>query len=203
VLPFLDSTNKICGTQIVVGTGRSAQVFVIEKAEERASNRVSKIPLTKNQGYKLYKDESTLEYSAIMGYSHLTKAMQHDLSLNDQDRIEILEDSVRAVLNSVIFDPTVPVPVEAKDRNYNEKFLKYIDIGRGVEIFDWFSVVSLKSTSEDLQDLLEQSRRPAGTEPERYAATSQLSFLSLLERVLIHELAYQDNYAHQVSSLDG
>jgi len=31
-----------------------------------------------------------------------------------------------------------------KEKDYNEEFLKNIDIGRGVEIFDWFSITSLK-----------------------------------------------------------
>lgn len=74
----MDSTNRICGTQIILGTGQNAQLYVIEKSEERASNKMCKIPLTKNQGYKLFKDESTFEYSAVLAYTHLTKAMQHD-----------------------------------------------------------------------------------------------------------------------------
>lgn len=164
----MDSTNKICGTQIVVGAGANAQLFVLEKSEERSSNRMSKIPLVKNQGYKLFKDECTHEYSAIIAFTQLTKAMQQDVCLNDQDRIEILEDSVRSVLNAVVFDPTLPVPSEIKDRNYNEQFLKYIDIGRSVELFDWFSVVSLKCNSDDLDELLERSRRPADFERERF-----------------------------------
>lgn len=168
VIPFMDSTNKICGTQIIIGTGASAQLFVLEKSEERSSNRMSKIPLVKNQGYKLFKDECTHEHSAVIAFTQLTKAMQQDVCLNDQDRIEVLEDSVRSVLNAVVFDPTLPVPSEIKDRNYNEQFLKYIDIGRSVELFDWFSVVSLKCNSDDLDEILERCRRPADFELERF-----------------------------------
>ena len=69
VVPFLDSTNKICGTQIIIGRGDSAQLFVLEKSEERSSNRMSKIPLVKNQGYKLFKDECTREHSAIIAFT--------------------------------------------------------------------------------------------------------------------------------------
>ena len=138
----------------------------------------------------MFKDESTFEYSAVLAYTHLTKAMQHDQSLNDQDRLEILEDSVKAVLNSVIFDPTIPAPSQTKDRNYNEQFLKFIDIGRGVEVFDWFSTVSMKATSDELYSMLESSRRPEEIYTERYSCNTLVSFMSLLERVLIYELAY-------------
>lgn len=186
----------------MVGTGQEAELYVIEKSEERASNKQSKIPLTKNQGYKVFKDEGTFEYSAILAYTHLTKAMQHDTSLNDQDRIEILEDSIKAVLNSVIFDPTVPAPSQAKDRNYNETFLKYIDIGRGVEVFDWFSTVSLKSTSDELSSLLESSRRSPEHFTEKHSCSTLVSFMSLLERVMIYELAYQDTSSNKVIQED-
>lgn len=138
----------------------------------------------------MFKDESTFEYSAVLAYTHLTKAMQHDQSLNDQDRLEILEDSVKAVLNSVIFDPTIPAPSQTKDRNYNEQFLKFIDIGRGVEVFDWFSTVSMKATSDELYSMLESCRRPEEIYTERYSCNTLVSFMSLLERVLIYELAY-------------
>lgn len=94
--------------------------------------------------------------------------MQQDRCLNDQDRIEILEDSVRSVLNSVVFDPTIPVPAEIKDRNYNDQFMKYLDMGRGVELFDWFSLVSLKCNSAGFDEILEQCRRPPNFELERF-----------------------------------
>lgn len=101
-----------------------------------------------------------------------------------------MEDSVKAVLNSVIFDPTVPAPTSTKDRNYNDRFLKFIDIGRGVEVFDWYSTVSIKATSDELYSLLESSRRTEDIYTERYSCNTLVSFMSLLERVLIYELAY-------------
>lgn len=112
MIPYLDETNQIQGIQLIVGTGASPQVYILPKKDEKVTNRVSKIPLVKNVGYKLYKDETNHSYNAVMAYTQLTKAMQVDKLLNDNERIEILEDSVRSVLNTVVFDPAIPVPVE-------------------------------------------------------------------------------------------
>lgn len=38
-----------------------------------------------------------------------------------------------------------------KEKDYNKEFLQIIDIGRGIEILDWFSIVSIKMDNPDLK----------------------------------------------------
>lgn len=78
MIPYLDATNQIQGVQLIVGTGAGAQVYVLEKKDEKSTQRLSKIPLVKNIGYKVYKDETNHSYTAVMAFCQLTKAMQVD-----------------------------------------------------------------------------------------------------------------------------
>jgi len=151
----------------------------------------------------VYKDETNHSYTAVMAFCQLTKAMQVDKLLNDNERIEILEDSVRAVLNTVVFDPSIPVPEELKDRNFNETFLKQIDLGRGCEVIDWFSFASLMSNNDELQNTLDNCHRPYGYDPERFQQTSQLSFAGLIERVLLNEICTHGTYDNQTIQAAG
>ena len=75
--------------------------------------------------------------------------MLADTILNDQEKAEIIEDSVKSILNSVVFDPTLAVPWQLRDSDYNTAFLQAIDVGRGIEIFEWFSLATLKADHDD------------------------------------------------------
>lgn len=121
----------------------------------------------------------------------MSESLLSDKILNHQEKAEIIEDSVKSILNSVVFDPTLSVPWLLKEKDYNNDFLKIIDIGRGVEIFDWFSITSLKMDNSDLESIMEIAKRHDEDDHKRYMDASLLSCSSLLERVLINDLVDQ------------
>lgn len=40
----------------------------------------------------------------------MSEGLLNDTILNHQEKAEIIEDSVKSILNSVVFDPTLSVP---------------------------------------------------------------------------------------------
>lgn len=110
LVPYMDKSNQICGTQFVYGGAESPRVFVFENKREESAIKSSKIPFVEDEGYKIYKNETFGDYTAVLAYSKLSGAMLTDTILNGQEKAEIIEDSVKAILNSVVFDPALPVP---------------------------------------------------------------------------------------------
>lgn len=71
-----------------------------------------------DEGYKIYKNETYGQYTAILAYSKLSPAMLSDSILNGQEKAEIIEDAVKAILNSVIFDPSMAMPWQLKRADF-------------------------------------------------------------------------------------
>lgn len=130
---------------------------MFETRREESAIKNSKIPFVTDEGYKIYKNETFGDYTAVLAYSKLSPAMLTDPILNEQEKAEIIEDSVKSILNSVIFDPSLPVPWQLRRPDFDSTFLKAIDLGRGIEILEWFSIASLKCDHPDLPQILEAS----------------------------------------------
>lgn len=166
-------------------------MFIFENKTEESCIKKSKIPFVVDEGYKIYKNETYAEYTGVLAYSKLSEAMLSDSILNEQEKAEIIEDSVKSILNSVVFDPTLPVPWELKRADFGSTFLKAIDLGRGIEILEWFSIVSLKCDSNDLESILEECKREyedPTADAERFSQPTWRCFTSLMERVLVNDL---------------
>jgi hypothetical protein len=82
----------------------------MDNRNEESAIKNSKIPFVTDEGYKIYKNETFGQYTAILAYSKLAPAMLTDTILSGQEKAEIIEDAVKAILNSVVFDPSMPVP---------------------------------------------------------------------------------------------
>ena len=171
-------------------------MFIFDNNTETAAEKSSKTPFVKDEGYKIYKNETYGDYSAVLAYSKMSNAMLADTILNDQEKAEIIEDSVKAILNSVVFDPTLAVPWQLRDSDYNTAFLQAIDVGRGIEIFEWFSLATLKADHDDQVDMYDQCKREYegyAFDKERHSKPSLRSLSSLLERVLTNDLVQRSD----------
>lgn len=105
----------------------------------------------------------------------------------------------------MVFDPSLPVPWQLRRPEFDSTFLKAIDLGRGVEVLEWFSIVSLKCDSLDLENILEDCQREFedfGYDAERYSQPSWLSFSGLMERVLVNDLVSRSD-ENKLVVLDG
>jgi len=106
----MDKSNQIVGTQLIYGDANCPSVFIFENAAEKTTQKGSKIPFVVDEGYKIYKDEIFGSYTGILVYSKMSEGILSDKILNHQEKAEIIEDSVKSILNSVIFDPTLSAP---------------------------------------------------------------------------------------------
>ena len=73
--------------------------------------------------------------------------------LSKPEQTQIITMAIKSILNSVIFDPLLPTPnlESLGDAEFIEKFR----IGRGVELFDWFSFLMIRKNSmTKLRELL-------------------------------------------------
>lgn len=94
--------------------------------------------------------------------------------------------SLKAILNTVIYDPLVPIP-SIQDMSDTE-FMSKFKVGRGIEIFDWFSLVMLRNQSIKKQkDLLSQIKLDQVPKPDFTNWNIDMNFKSLLERVLVND----------------
>lgn len=110
LIPYMDKSNVISGTQFVYGGTECARIFVMDSTKEESAIKNSKIPFVTDEGYKIYKNETYGQYTAILAYSKLAPAMLTDTILTGQEKAEIIEDAVKAILNSVVFDPAMANP---------------------------------------------------------------------------------------------
>ena len=85
-------------------------MFIFENKKEESAIKTSKVPFVADDGYKIYKNETYGQYTAILAYSKLAPAMLTDTILTGQEKAEIIEDAVKAILNSVVFDPAMANP---------------------------------------------------------------------------------------------
>lgn len=75
-------------------------------------------------------------------------------------------------------------------------FLQAIDLGRGIEILEWFSIVSLKCDSPDLEYIFSLAKREyegQDYDANRYSQPAWLSLSGLMERVLVNDLVSQSD----------
>lgn len=191
LIPHMDNKNRICGTQFIYGGRESTRVYIIDGKKEDSVNSLSKTPFVSNEGYKIYKNSTYGEHTAVLAYSKLSPEIMADTVLSKYEKANILEDSIKALLNSVIFDPSIPIPYQLGSAEFDPTFMKAIDLGRGMEILEWFSLVSLKCDSDDLSEILDKAKRKYDDnkyDAERFSNPIQLSFCSLMERVLVRDL---------------
>lgn len=105
---------------------------------------------------------------------------------------------MKAILNSVVYDPTLSVPWQLRLKDYNPEFLKIIDLGRGVEVLEWFSIASIKMDNDDLEQTYEDAKRIDEDDHKRFIDPNLLSLSSLLERVMINDLTVQSTENKQL-----
>ena len=82
LIPCFDKSNQICGTQLVYGGAGGPRVFVFDSRSEESAIKKSKIPFVIDEGYKIYKNETFADYTAVLAYSRLPPAMLNDDILN-------------------------------------------------------------------------------------------------------------------------
>jgi len=78
LLPYMDKFNVISGTQFVYGGTEGPRVFILDNKQEESAIKNSKIPFVTDEGYKIYKNETFGQYTAILAYSKLAPAMLSD-----------------------------------------------------------------------------------------------------------------------------
>lgn len=110
LIPYMDKSNQIIGTQLLYGDANKPTVFIMENAVEVTHPKGSKIPFVKEEGYKIYKNETYGDYTGVLVYSKMSDGLLNDSILNHQEKAEIIEDSVKSILNSVVFDPSLSIP---------------------------------------------------------------------------------------------
>lgn len=92
-----------------------------------------------------------------MAYTRLHPRCWNDpknLLSNDELSL-LLIMTLKAILNSVIFDPLLPTP--KLDSLTDEQFAKKFKIGRAIELFNWFSLPMIRKDSmTKLKRLLHQ-----------------------------------------------
>jgi hypothetical protein len=82
LIPFMDKSNQIIGTQFIYGDATCPSVFIFENAQEKTQPKGSKIPFIVDEGYKIYKDEKFGSYKGILVYAKMSEALLSDKILN-------------------------------------------------------------------------------------------------------------------------
>lgn len=82
----------------------------MDSYSEESALKKSKMPFVTDEGYKIYKNETFADYTAVLAYARLSRAMLDDDILTGSEKVEVIEDNVKAILNSVVFDPSLAFP---------------------------------------------------------------------------------------------
>lgn len=71
LIPFLNSSNYIIGTQLVVKCFSSniPKIYTFANSSEKSQTLIC---LLKSHGYKIYKDETNGEITAVMAYAKIS-----------------------------------------------------------------------------------------------------------------------------------
>ena len=82
-----------------------------------------------------------------MAYSRLSPRCWNDPNnlLTNQEMVLILKMTLKAILNSVIFDPLLPTP--KLDNLADETFVRKFKIGRAIHLMNWFSLPMIRKDS--------------------------------------------------------
>lgn len=94
------------------------------------------MPLLQYQGYKLYRNEEKGDYLAVLVHCRLSAKLFENktplVNFNNMEKSIIIKRSLRALLNSIIFDPiqqTVRMD-QLVGYGYESNLIKKICIGR-------------------------------------------------------------------------
>ena len=82
-IPYLDKSNQICGTQFIYGGTISPRVFIFKNENETGAIKNSVTPFITDEGYKIFKNETYGDYTAVLAYSKMSSAMLSDTILNE------------------------------------------------------------------------------------------------------------------------
>lgn len=82
LIPYMDKSNQIIGSQLIYGEADHPRVFIFENSALKSEPKGSKIPYVVDEGYKVFKDEKFGAYTAILVYSKMSEALLDDTILN-------------------------------------------------------------------------------------------------------------------------
>jgi hypothetical protein len=153
LIPLLNEYNNIHGTQLIFSSRESnPMIYYIPNTTETYKS-FDMNPVIDKQGYLLYRNKLDFKLDAILAYSQIKWNMLKDkqVDMTSEDASRIVEQSVRTVLNSVIFDPLGPV---FSENSSSIKFFLQNSIGRPFESLDWFSPLSIKGIQHELDQLM-------------------------------------------------
>lgn len=153
LIPLLDEHNNIHGTQLIFSSRESnPMIYYIPNTTETYKS-FDMNPVIDKQGYLLYRNKLDFKLDAILAYSQIKWSILQDrvVDMTSEDASRIVEQSVRTVLNSVIFDPMGPV---FSDNSSSIKFFHQNSIGRPFESLSWFSPLSIKGICHELDKLM-------------------------------------------------
>ena len=181
LLPLLNEKNEIEGTQLVFGTSDQPTIYYFPNKTEVQQENWPLNPIMEKQGYLLFRNKENFELDAVMAFAQIRLCVLKDerAQVTYQDASSIVEQSVRVVLNSVVFDPMAPV---YSSRSIN--FFLQNSIGRSFESLDWFSPISIKGIQKELEPLMIYEKLEECTAFERQQASP---FSSLIERVMLND----------------
>jgi len=163
---------------------------------DEKKSRIASNHLVSRQGYRMFRNDRDTKYTAVVAYARLRKEVYEDSNINKlskQEMIEIIEGSIKFIFNSVIFDPLQPMPHPTEMCgsvfNNNQKFFDFFRIGRPVELFNFFSPISLSGMAKNIKNQIKDINLH---NPSNYKNKNELvkniHFLSLIERVMIDEI---------------
>lgn len=137
---------------------------------ENDDSNMGEIPsnaLLEKQDYKIYRSKTEGSIEAVMAYCKIRESVLGDqeCSLDALQISGIIERSVRTVLNSVVFDPLQPMKLSHRFRCRDSQketplqahittYFKTNSLGRSFETLEWYSPVSIKGLSQELDDLV-------------------------------------------------
>lgn len=168
--------------------GEEPEIFYLENDAEKLQASIERPGIMEKTGYKIYRSQTSCEdeLRAIMAFTQVHKGILQNNSadLRPQEISTIIEQELRVILNSVIFDPMTPIFSSSSDNTSIHFFLQN-SIGRCFESLDWFSPLCVKGMSEELDHLF--TNEQVKKELTRQERIDSLHFASLIERVMIND----------------
>ena len=153
LIPLFGERNQIIGTQLIECAEKGDHLIFENKNDKIERKTASYIPpntLLEKQCYKIYRDKTQGNVSHVMASVSFRESLIDDQSLMKWTHLEIqniLEQAVRSILNSVVFDP-----IEHQFQSRCMSYFQLNSLGRSFETLNWFSVISIKGQSKELQE---------------------------------------------------
>lgn len=106
LIPLYNVRHQIIGTQLIE-CAYPADIFIFENQLDTYPLNIPINPLVKKLGYKINRSRLTGEMASVMAYVSINEDLIVDktVNLSGMQISSIIEQQVRVVLNSVIFDP--------------------------------------------------------------------------------------------------